>query len=630
MDESRHWELRDIMVSFVSTFGAPQASASLLGEDLLETGISKLLNDWERTVVAETSDLCLLDIMVCFCRKFIRKGAPMRRLENFLFQRGRAVAASVKERNQQSVKCRPYLEWILLEEERVRVRRSCPDGKEESTAAAVLVSPPFRKLLGWTVWSGVLPSYAPTASENPGWPPVVGQGTKHSDELLELVLRVSEEQGDFSTQVSCLRELVCRSREPGSLFAKLEHLQLFVIGDKLGTLKTKLSKYVLTADDDASRRALKDELVDMDPRLQRWRADFACPLIQWCHLRILHALMLSTGSAAEELRNAEVLADTLKHQLPQNFLAKLDHRLPTAPRLVAPPIPTTPVDDDVQTTGDEQGSKKKKVTIDEDVHNESVSSDSSHIRTSYGRGYGPTPPPGPPPRSSTKLPRQAFNGPPPPPVNDPEVEALKAKLDAFEKEREQRKKEEERKELEQKVRRDAEEALRRWMEELRRVQEEARQEIERARAETERAAREKMEAERKAEEERRRSHAETIARAEREAREKLLAEFKAAEERKRRQAEAEAEKEAIIQARVEAKLAEAIKAREDAAAAAAKASEEAALKKKIEEEATIKAEKAAEAKIAEAVAAAVAKTRAEMMGAVSQGTKEPEENGQVG
>ncbi|KAB5554771.1 hypothetical protein GE09DRAFT_139705 [Coniochaeta sp. 2T2.1] len=69
MDESRHWDLRDTVDAFVSAFGSRNTCSSLLGEDSVEAGITKLLDDWGRTVPAETSDLCLLDILACVCRE---------------------------------------------------------------------------------------------------------------------------------------------------------------------------------------------------------------------------------------------------------------------------------------------------------------------------------------------------------------------------------------------------------------------------------------------------------------------------------------------------------------------------------------------------------------------------------
>jgi hypothetical protein len=633
---SRHWDLRDSMDAFVSAFGPRQACISLLGEDSVEAGISKLFDDWGRTVPTETSELCLLDILVCFCRECVvmeDEDNPMG-LGNFLSERARVVASSVNENNKQRVKWRPYLEWILVEEARVRLRKSVEGERiNDAKTAAGVTSRFFRGLPGWTTWSGALPIYAPNASENPGWP-AFGEGIELSDGLLGVVLKVSEEFGNFSTQASSLGELICRSRDPRSLFAKLDRLQLSVMGDKLGALRTRLSKYLLTVDDEC-RRLLKEELLDLDPRLLRWR-NFVQPLAQWCHLRVLNALMLSTGSSSEELRNADSLAETLRHQLPQNFLAKLNSPLPTAPRLAAPPVTISPGDEDAPATGNEREPGKKKVTIDEDVDEESVSSDSSESSLASR----PIPPPKAvdpsryqayvhPPPPPTEVPAPAATAVPPPPTKstDPEVEAMKAKLELFEKERQREEDEKRRKEIEEKIRRDTEEALQRRMQDIRKTQEEAKKEIEKAKADAERAARERIEAERKAEEERQRLHIEAMARAERDAREKIEAEMKAAEDQKKREAEAEA----AVEARIKAGVEEAIKAMEDAKAAAAKkAAEEAAWRRKVEEEARAMAEKAAEAKMAEAVAAAIAKTKAEMMLPVRTETTGPEENGQVG
>lgn len=283
---------------------------------------------------------------VCFCRAVVNElwvepvDDSLVRLSNFLFEQARAVATSLKEKSLQSIQCRPYLEWILAEEEHCRVRKAIQSGAEANTPGVVPRF--FSGLPGWTHWSGLLPIYTPAASENPGWPSTSlapSAAARDPNHLLSVVLQASEELDDFSTQASCLQVLICRSQDPRDLFDKLDHLQLGVMGDKLGALKTRLSKYLLAVTEE-SRQRLYKELVALDPRLLLWDS-FAHPITEWCHRRILHALMLSLWGDSEEARKLDRQERRLSPLLPRSLLTDLGKgggyktSCPVVPPLVA-------------------------------------------------------------------------------------------------------------------------------------------------------------------------------------------------------------------------------------------------------------------------------------------------------
>lgn len=71
LEEGRHWDIRDTIAAFVKAFGPLQTCNNLLGEESLATGIPKLVRDWGMLVADETDGLCLLDILVCFCRAIV-------------------------------------------------------------------------------------------------------------------------------------------------------------------------------------------------------------------------------------------------------------------------------------------------------------------------------------------------------------------------------------------------------------------------------------------------------------------------------------------------------------------------------------------------------------------------------
>jgi hypothetical protein len=135
-------------------------------------------------------------------------------------EQARDIAASIKEHDPEMIKSRPYIRWILIQEELSRTLGYEEEGRKSHKSALDFYH--LRRFPGLISWTGSLPIYIPVADENPG--SHVSHFSERDTELLQNALRASEELGDYDTQVMCLKELICRSNEPTALFDKLTHL----------------------------------------------------------------------------------------------------------------------------------------------------------------------------------------------------------------------------------------------------------------------------------------------------------------------------------------------------------------------------------------------------------------------
>ncbi|KAJ6442076.1 CCR4-Not complex component, Not1 [Purpureocillium lavendulum] len=611
--ESRHWDLRDVVLASVSAFGPFSACNILFGEYSIVDGVSDLISTWKKTECDDTSSLCLLDILTCFGEETVKMldhgDTSVKAAKQFFFDQARAVATSIKETTPQHMKTRAYLHWILAEERHARIvddaeRVKSADGPGTAHQA-------FANFPGLTLRFGALPIYAPVQSENPGWPGLGRDAaTLRPNDLLAVAVKVSEELHDYSTQAHCLQELICRSPDPEELFTKLENLYSSVTGNMLDLLGTRLSRYLLAVDD-KSREALYKSLVELDPRIHIW-SNFAHPVIEWCQRTVLHALLVSLGRDPEQARNVANQAQALFPLLPHNFFSKPYKA--GRPRLAPAQRPRVhlhdPLDAENQTMGkDGRGTKARKKGA---TGGTNAGGQVPYLKGSQAAAYNLPPglqrsrswgsgPPSPPPAHGNAA---YYPGSPGPrwaggPVLDAdslaEFKALKAEKAKMEESTKMR-------ERDDRIRLETEMTVMKRMDELKRAQEEAKNEIAKARAEAERAAREKIEAERRAEEERMKQQAEVMQRAEASAMSRFRAEMRAAEERRKREQEERETIEEAVRVRVEAAIRAEAEAKAEAraamaqaeaeakAAAAQKAAEEAEWRDKVVQEAKRQAE----------------------------------------
>ncbi|KAL1981634.1 hypothetical protein VTN96DRAFT_2406 [Rasamsonia emersonii] len=95
---------------------------------------------------------------------------------------GGILATCLKENSPELVKSRPYIRWVLAEEELARKVTSESDLKQH-----------LSKFPGLTVWRSPVPIYVPLKSENPGWP--VSKTPTLSTGFLETGLQAARELG---------------------------------------------------------------------------------------------------------------------------------------------------------------------------------------------------------------------------------------------------------------------------------------------------------------------------------------------------------------------------------------------------------------------------------------------------
>ncbi|QKX55122.1 uncharacterized protein TRUGW13939_02214 [Talaromyces rugulosus] len=285
------WDLRDIIFAVASVVGPHLPGILLTRSDDAHDVPNQLLNDWGGDTYEESTYLALLDIFV------VMTGFPRSKMGNIresqdanlarqYLQHARSFANAIRMHSPDLIRSRPYLRWILAEEE---FARQSPEAKQRFFSVDEKY---FSRFPGAVVWRSSMPIYIPEGIENPGWPEAK-QPAMPSD-LLQTALKTSQELEDYQTEVLCLQELICRSPEPLGVFAQLEHLQKEVQRDLTGHQRTCLSKYLLASNDQSRRELLEKGIKPLNEYAALYSSRH-CPLLIWCQLQIKNALHRSLG-----------------------------------------------------------------------------------------------------------------------------------------------------------------------------------------------------------------------------------------------------------------------------------------------------------------------------------------------
>lgn len=304
LDQERIWDVRDIISASIGAFGPEETWQNLFHKDIHTRGsFDKLLDDWKVDEYDACTQLAMLDIFVSLGRSFVSRlfGPTAKEVlptAKRCLQHARDLATSIGENSPEHLKSRPYIQWIVVEEELARRLAVMDEGIASNRTA---LNPRYlNDFPGLTLWASSLPIYVPATLENPGWP--TSSLPLKSDKLLQTALRASRELGDYRTEVMCLKELICHSQEPYDLFSQLIHLQK-IQGDRSGALQTCLTKYLL-ATDDSSLGALKNEISATHDGGGFEYNSTTSPLIDWCAEMIKSALYRSLGLDPREVINA--------------------------------------------------------------------------------------------------------------------------------------------------------------------------------------------------------------------------------------------------------------------------------------------------------------------------------------
>ncbi|KAH7176738.1 hypothetical protein EDB81DRAFT_49620 [Dactylonectria macrodidyma] len=242
--QGRIWDFRDLFLTAYTCFGAESANEQFFRS---KNALDTLLTDWRTTEQDESTQLALLDIVSVMALSS-NVSAEVRPFTEQCLQSANVLGESIMETFPQDVKSRPFLRWILAQSS-ISARR----GKRSPFAYDYLFDFPGEAVLPKHIG---IPYYIPIRQENPGWmPPNLPTG---SSEPLEMVLKASKELNDYDIEASCLKELIVRSHEPATLFDRLASFQKERQQNMEGYLATCLSRYLITKDEDAKSKLLRD------------------------------------------------------------------------------------------------------------------------------------------------------------------------------------------------------------------------------------------------------------------------------------------------------------------------------------------------------------------------------------
>ncbi|KAL4949670.1 hypothetical protein BDW69DRAFT_202693 [Aspergillus filifer] len=192
----------------------------------------QLFSDWDIANYDESTYLAILDIVVAVSLSLSDYRFDVPDASDILIARrclevAHGLATCLKENNPELKSSRPYLRWVLAEED---LQRRCKQDDEDLRVKLGSYS-------GLTVWSNSLPIYVPINTENPTDSRQQEKFDKEvftaSDEILESVLDVAQ---DYATESLCLRELIYRSNDQkqGKYLTRIRDLQRSLQGDAIG------------------------------------------------------------------------------------------------------------------------------------------------------------------------------------------------------------------------------------------------------------------------------------------------------------------------------------------------------------------------------------------------------------
>ncbi|KAL4882488.1 hypothetical protein BJY04DRAFT_41666 [Aspergillus karnatakaensis] len=297
----RVWDARDIMLGMLEAQGLHRIWKLLFAEDISSSGACyRMLQDWDVVQYDESTYLALLDILVgvgnCLTDLFfgVRKRSDLMIARQFL-QEGSKLATCLVENNISLTASRPYLRWVLAEEE---VRRKLHPGDMDLIEQ-------LNKYPGFTILPGVLPIYLPLKTERPTEHLFSANETSNpsnqSHNHLAAVLSSARESADYGTEVLCLSELIHRMG-PGinNLLSRLRHVQNNLQEDTLGHRKTVLTTFLFMTDDNC-RQDLQAQIRSNQSRKDTFETLY---LTDWCESMVARALSISLGYPAPSFRAA--------------------------------------------------------------------------------------------------------------------------------------------------------------------------------------------------------------------------------------------------------------------------------------------------------------------------------------
>lgn len=320
--DGRNWELSDLLLAMFHFFGLSGTWERLFDVDEKKNRskesqtihcLERLLKDWTIDEYDEATELALLTIIgeMVYMLDIGSQSLSVLQKDRTLTlarckQQAEQCAADIKEYSPHLMNTRPYLQWILAREHFDRQQHRSTLYREQRKQWIELA--PGLVLNKWC-----LPVYIPVATENPGWP--APDPEFPPNESLQWALRTSKELCDYKTQAMLLEELICRVEDPRPLFNELDQLYGHAKGDLIQFYESLTSQYLLATDEDSCWELLQ-RLKAAASEFKPAPKDDICAATRWNGLGVQNALARSISEDAENLEQNSELAKTLSEALP--------------------------------------------------------------------------------------------------------------------------------------------------------------------------------------------------------------------------------------------------------------------------------------------------------------------------
>ena len=271
------------------------------------------------------------------------KGAQIQATQ--YFEEARKLAATIVQDYPDDLNSRPYLEWMLGEEELAQVNESKASGYLFNSLHSI-----YNDLIVFANGPASIPLLSSkileqNCTERNGTSTIPNGNTYG---FLPLILKTAKGNFDYRIQAECLREFAVARRYEGDIegsvqeVSRLTHLQQDTMVDIPGLLNTLNLQWALIKNPEEPTLEAREELYSKHIQFDRrflssshaqtaedpsQNITFDIPLLKWGHLRAQRALLLVLGQKLQSAR-IEIEASLMKNELPIHLYNISD--IPTA------------------------------------------------------------------------------------------------------------------------------------------------------------------------------------------------------------------------------------------------------------------------------------------------------------
>ncbi|KAK8043976.1 hypothetical protein PG993_004000 [Apiospora rasikravindrae] len=254
--QGRVWDISGPLLAMGLVNGITPVISNIFDGATLSEGIGKLMAQWMETVPPNDvlTISALLDFLMCLLTEFFYWDISFESNIEYIIGRSTPLALALVQNNQDFLKTRPYLRWVLA---------TARHAHEKASSDVDSFVQYLKRQGGSTFYSDrrSLPQYIPVEQENPEWQ--LPDAAPQFKDPIRLVLRIARDLGDYITEVMALQQLILFSKTPAREFAELCELQRST-GDLVGYVNTLLSRYLVSNTDEARHQlqeALSDEIL---------------------------------------------------------------------------------------------------------------------------------------------------------------------------------------------------------------------------------------------------------------------------------------------------------------------------------------------------------------------------------